>query len=116
MLKEHLLRHGLSFREHFANNWLLTKLALKAAFFTLGHAITPMISGMRASQLHNEIWMEGRRASLQDLRYRLANNLYQSRDEALAEYQSYSACFNEEPLMTEFLHVIEAHYDTRSET
>ena len=82
MMREHLFRHGLSFGDHFRNNWSLTVMALKAAFYTFGHGLTPRISGMRASELHNEIWIEGRKASLNDLNHRLANGLYASKKDA----------------------------------
>jgi hypothetical protein len=109
-MKEHLFRHGLGFREHFNNNWSLTVMALKSAFYTFGHGLTPRISGMRASQLHNEIWVEGRKASLNDLRHRVENGLYANKAEALAEYRSYAALYNEDPLMTNFVEHIENHY------
>ncbi len=110
MLKEHLDRHGLSYREHFGNNWSLTVKALKSAFYTFGHGLTPKISGMRASELHNEIWVEGRKASLQDLNHRLENGLYANKQDALNDYQAYAAVYNEEPLMIEFANYIESHY------
>lgn len=113
MMKEHLFRHGLSFDEHFANNWSLTLKALKSAFYTFGHALTPRVSGMRASQLHNEIWTEGRKASLQDLRHRLENGLYANKSEALKDYRAYSALYDEEPLMTKFIEEIEEHYSRK---
>ena len=109
-MKEHLYRHGLTFYEHFSNNWSLTVMALKAAFYTFGHAITPGISGMRASELHNEIWVEGRKASLNDLRHRLDNRLYTNKAAALEEYHAYAALYNEEPLMTRCSEQIENHY------
>ncbi len=74
MMKEHLHRHGLSFREHFRNNWSLTIMALKSAFYTFGHGLTPRVSGLRASELHNEIWVEGRKASLQDSLFQYRND------------------------------------------
>ena len=110
MMKEHLHRHGLTFGGHFRNNWLLTIMALKSAFYTLGHSFNPRISGMRASELHNEMWVEGRKASMNDLRHRLENGLYTSKEEAVAEYRSYAALYNEEPLMTNFVKKIEEHY------
>ncbi len=110
MMKEHLNRHGLSFREHFGNNWSLTVMALKSAFYTFGHGLTPKISGMRASELHNEIWVEGRKSSLHDLNHRLKNGLYANKQAALNDYQAYAAVYNEEPLMTEFAKHIEKHY------
>lgn len=110
MMKQHLERHGLSFREHFGNNWSLTVMALKSAFYTFGHGLTPRISGMRASELHNEIWVEGRKASLNDLSHRLKNGLYANRKEALDDYKAYAAVYNEDPLLTEFAQQIEAHY------
>ena len=110
MYKEHLNRHGLTFSEHFSNNWSLTIKALKSAFYTFGHGLTPRISGMRASELHNEIWVEGRDASLQDLHHRLKNGFYSSKQDALNDYQAYAAVYNEEPLMTEFAKQIESHY------
>ncbi len=109
-MKEHLHRHGLSFGQHFRNNWSLTIKALKSAFYTFGHGITPRISGLRASELHNEIWVEGREASLSDLRHRLDNGLYADKSEAMAEYRAYAALYNEEPLMTDFAGHIENHY------
>ena len=110
MMREHLFRHGLGFGEHFRNNWSLTVMALKAAFYTFGHGLTPRISGMRASELHNEIWVEGRKASLNDLSHRLENGLYASKKDALEDYRAYAALYNEEPLMTEFARHIESHY------
>lgn len=110
MMKEHLNRHGLSFGEHFRNNWSLTIMALKSAFYTFGHGLTPKISGLRASELHNEIWVEGRKASLNDLKHRLDYGLYASKKDALAEYRAYSALYDEEPLMTKFAEQIEDHY------
>jgi len=110
MMNEHLRRHGLSFGEHFSNNWSLTIMAFKSAFYTLGHGLTPRISGMRASELHNEMWIEGRKASLKDLNHRLNNGLYENKGQALDEYHSYAALYNEEPLMTDFLEQIEKHY------
>jgi len=110
MMKEHLNRHGLSFREHFGNNWLLTVMALKSAFYTFGHGLTPRISGMRASELHNEIWVEGRKASLNDLKHRLKNGFYLNKEDALEDYRSYAAVYNEEPLMTEFAMRIDSYF------
>ena len=85
-------------------------MALKSAYYTFGHGLTPRISGLRASELHNQIWVEGRKASLQDLKYRLDNELYDNKAQALAEYQAYAALYNEEPLMTQFVEQIERHY------
>lgn len=110
MMKQHLARHGLSFQEHFKNNWTLTIMAIKSAFYTFGHGISPRISGLRASELHNQIWEEGRKASLNDLRYRLENNLYRDVKEAREEYKVYAALYNEEPLMTAFEAQIEDHF------
>ena len=110
MMKQHLDRHGLTYGQHFKNNWALTIMALKSAFYTFGHGLTPRISGMRASQLHNEIWMEGRKASISDLSHRLNNGLYADKSEALAEHRAYAALYNEEPLMTQFAEQIKNHY------
>ena len=110
MMKEHLYRHGLSFGEHFKNNWSLTLMALKSAFYTFGHGLTPKISGMRASELHNDIWVEGRKASLNDLKHRLENGLYENKEQALEEHRLYSTLYNEKPLMTDFAEIIEKHY------
>jgi hypothetical protein len=110
MLKNHLHRHGLSFSEHFKNNWSLTLLALKSAYYTFGHGLTPRVSGLRASELHNQIWVEGRKASLKDLKHRLDNDLYDNKAQAQAEYKAYAALYNEEPLMTKFGQQIEDHY------
>lgn len=106
----HLERHGLSYGEHFRNNWSFTILALKSAFYTLGHALTPRISGQRASELHNELWREGRKASLQDLNHRLNNGFYANKSEALEDYENYAVLYDEEPLMTRFKNQIELHY------
>ena len=110
MIKQHLERHGLTYGAHFKNNWSLTVKALKSALYTFGHAITPRISGIRASQLHNEIWVEGREASLEDLKHRLNNGLYVNKADALEDYYAYLALYNEEPLMTQFILQIEEHY------
>jgi len=109
MMKNHLLRHGLSFGEHFRNNWSLTIKALKSALYIFGHGITPRISGLRASELHNEIWVEGRKASVCDLTHRLKNGLYADKEEALADHRAYAALYDEEPLMTAFVEQIEKH-------
>ena len=110
MMKEHLKRHGISFGTHFKNNWSLTIKALKAACYTFGHGLTPRISGMRASELHNEIWTEGREASLNDLRHRLESGLYKDKEEALEEHRIYSSLYSETPLMTEFKGKVEDHF------
>lgn len=113
MMKDHLRRHGLTFGEHFKNNWSLTTMALKSAVYTFGHALTPKISGVRASELHNEIWTEGRRASLNDLKYRLENGFYASKSEAIEDYQAYVMLYDEEPLMTKYADKIEQHYEQK---
>ena len=85
-------------------------MALKSAFYTFGHGISPKISGFRASELHNQIWVEGREASIQDLKHRLENGLYASKTEALADHKAYAALYNEEPVMTNFADHRENHY------
>ena len=110
MLKTHLNRHGLSYTEHFRNNLHYTILALKSAFYTFGHGITPLISGQRASELHNQLWQEGRIASIEDLQHRLHNGFYANQEEALADYQNYSKLYDEAPVMTQYIHQINAHY------
>jgi len=110
MLKTHLDRHGLTYGEHFRNNIRFTALALKSAFYTLGHAFTPKISGLRASELHNQLWQEGREASIDDLKHRLNNGLYANKEEALVDYQNYAALYDEEPVMKKFKYHIYSHY------
>jgi len=110
MLKNHLNRHGLNYAQHFGNNMRFTLLAVKSAFYTFGHAFSPRISGVRASELHNQLWQEGREASIDDLKHRLSNGLYANREEALADYQEYAALYNEEPVMANFREVINSYY------
>ena len=104
-------RHGQTYFQHFSNNWHFTVLAFKAAFYTFGHGLHPKISGMRASELHNELWMEGRKLSIEDISHRLSSHLYTSKAEAMKEYTEYASVYNEEPVFTHFKQVVEAHFD-----
>jgi len=110
MLKEHLESHGQTFRQHFKNNWYFTRLALKAAFFTFGHGVTPLISGRRASELHNELWDEGRKLSIEDITHRLNAGLYSNRAEAMQDYYDHAKLYNEAPLLGPFVEFIDQHY------
>jgi hypothetical protein len=111
MIKEHMHRHGQTYFQHFKNNWYFTKQALKAAFYTFGHGLHPGISGMRASELHNELWMEGRKLSIEDISHRLSAGLYANKEEAIKEYREYASVYNEEPVFKSFIQVIDAHFD-----
>lgn len=68
---------------------------------------------MRAPELHNEIWVEGRKASLNDLSHRLKNGFYADKKGALDDYKAYAVVYNEDPLMTGFAQQIEAHYSRK---
>ncbi len=114
MPNQHLQRHGLSYWTHLANNVLLTKLAIKSAFYTLSHGLLVNGHGQRASELHNEIWTRGRCLSLDDLNYRLANGLYPDKQTALADLKNYAALYNERPLIAPFRNEIDAHFDAKN--
>ena len=114
MLQDHLYRHGQSYRQHLSNNLRFTWLAIKAALYTLGHGLHPSVSGMRASQLHSELWDEGRKLSMEDIRHRLNNGLYSSRDEALEEFEEYASLYDERPVFSSLKKEIEAlQFDKR---
>lgn len=106
-----MIRHGQTYSQHFKNNWYFTKLALKAAFYTFGHGIHPQISGMRASELHGELWEKGRKLSIEDMSHRLSADLYANKEEALEEYQEYASLYNEEPIFKSFILTINDHFD-----
>jgi hypothetical protein len=108
MMKHHLRMHGQTYARHYADNWHFTTLALKAAAFTLGHAITPRISGKRASQLHDELWDLGRTMSIED--HRLNPELYPNRDAALRDFNDHAALYNEQPRLEPFRDVVEQHF------
>ncbi len=110
MIKKHLASHGQTYWQHFKNNWYFTRLALKAACYTMGHGLTPLVSGQKATELHNELWSEGRKLSLTDLRYRLATNYYVNKNEAVKDYESYCSLYNEQPLLIPFIETINKHY------
>ena len=109
-IRDHLNGHGQGYFQHFQNNWNLTKLALKSAFYTFGHGLTPRISGRRATELHNELWNEGRKSSLEDLIYRLNSNYYPNKQEATRDYEDYCALYNEIPLLKPFIDSINQRY------
>lgn len=107
MMKQHLRMHGQSWAAHFANNWRLSVIAVKAAAFTLGHSFSPRVSGKRATELHNELWDYGRTLSIADISYRLDNHMYVSRDEAVRDFEEHAALYNEQPRLKPFRAVIE---------
>ena len=108
----HLQSHGQSYFKHFLNNWKFTKLAFMSAFFTLGHGLTPRISGQRATELHNQLWDEGRTLSLEDLNHRLNSNYYRDKQEAIADYENYCNLYNEKPRIKPFIDTINRKYQT----
>ena len=114
MIKQHLRMHGQSYRRHLINNLHFSALAIQAAAYTLGHGITPRISGKRASQLHNELWDLGRTLSIDDLTYRLDHDLYANIEVALTDYDDHAVLYYEQPRLIPFRHVIEQHFAHRS--
>ena len=101
-MRAHLQGHGMTYFQHLTVNCHYCWLALKAAFYTLGHGVTPVISGRRGSELIDQLWALGRQQSIEDLEHRLNSGFYSSREMANADYQSYAALYNEEPVMRMF--------------
>jgi len=101
-MREHLKGHGLTYFQHLTVNWCYCWLALKAAFYTFGHGITPAISGRRGSELIDQLWSLGRQQSIEDLVHRLNSGYYSNREMAVVDYQSYAELYNEEPVMRLF--------------
>ena len=102
--------HGQSWATHFVNNWRFSVIAIKAAAFTLGHGLSPRVSGERASQLHNELWDQGRVLSIQDMSYRLDNRLYRDHEEAVRDFEEHAALYDEEPRLEPFRSIIDAAF------
>ncbi|HKJ50791.1 MAG TPA: hypothetical protein VKB27_04780 [Gammaproteobacteria bacterium] len=113
MIRTHLRRHGQSYGRHFINNWLLTRIAIKSAMYTFGHGILPLISGRRASQLHNELWNRGRALSLEDLNHRLYGGYYADKAAALEDYRDYAGLYSETSVIEPFLETLERYYADR---
>ena len=113
MFRVHLQGHGLTYARHLHNNWQLTLIAIKSACYTLGHGLIPIISGRRASELHNELWTRGRALSLEDLQYRLKNNLYPDQTAARKDFHDYASLYNEQPVIEPFTEVIDQYYQGR---
>ena len=116
MVAEHLHRHGQSYFRHLSNNLHFTWLALKAAVYTLGHGIHPKISGLKASQIHSQLWEEGRKLSMEDIQYRLQNNLYSTKDEALKEFQEYAQLYDERPVFANIGKEIDNYFKDSKKT
>lgn len=110
MIGTHLRGHGQSWRRHFMNNWLLTRIAIKSAIYTFGHGVLPSISGRRASQLHNELWNRGRALSLEDLQHRLHGGLYADKAAALEDFREHVDLYSEKPVIAPFGDTIERYY------
>ncbi len=103
--------HGQTWWAHFRNNWRFSVLAVMSAGYTFGHGLTPRISGVRASELHNELWDLGRTLSIEDITHRLDNGLYADRHDALRDFQAHASLYNEVPRLEPFRAVVEAHFD-----
>ncbi len=101
-MREHLKGHGLTYLQHLTINWCYCGLALKAAFYTFGHGLTPAISGFRGSELIDQLWSLGRQQSIEDLEHRLNSGYYSSRQMAIDDYRSYAELYSEEPVMRLF--------------
>jgi hypothetical protein len=110
MIRGHLHRHGQSYACHFLNNWLLTRIAIKSALYTFGHGVLPLITGRRASQLHDELWNRGRALSLEDLNHRLHGGLYADRAAALEDYRDYAGLYSEKRVIEPFIDKLERYY------
>ena len=106
----HLRRHGQGYGRHFRNNWQLTRIAIKSAFYTFGHGVLPLISGRRAAELHNELWDRGRALSIEDLKHRLHGGFYAGKAEALEDYREYAALYTEVPVIEPFGDELERYY------
>lgn len=115
MIRDHLHRHGQSYARHFLNNWLLTRIAIKAAIYTFGHGVFPRISGRRATQLHNELWNRGRALSLEDLVHRLHGRFYADKAAALEDYREYTSLYSEEPVIEPFIDRLEQYFADRGQ-
>ncbi len=99
--------HGQSWTTHFANNCRFSAIALKAAAFTFGHGLSPRVSGKRASQLHNELWDQGRILAIEDMTYRLDNSLYANHEAAVRDFEEHAQLYDERPRLAVFRSAVE---------
>ena len=113
-LKDHLTRHGQGYMQHLASNFKLTLLSLKAAYYTLGHGLFIGISGRKASELHTQIWCLSRGLALQDLEYRLDNNIHKTRSAACDDFNEYRDLYPEDFLIKDFVQKIDEHFQKKS--
>lgn len=111
MMKQHLRMHGQSWPVHFRNNWKLTVLAVRAAGYTLGHGLTPHVSGKRAAELHNDLWDLSRIMSIEDITYRLDAGLYVGGEEALEDFEAHAVLYNEVPRLQPLRAVVQEHFN-----
>ena len=113
-ISNHLTWHGQSYWEHLRGNLRLTLLTLKAAFYTLGHGLFIGVSGRKASQLHSQIWYLSRGLALQDLEYRLRNEMHATRSAACSDFDDYRDLYPEEILLEKFVMRIDQHFQKES--
>lgn len=77
----------------------------------MGHGVFPPISGRKASEIHNQLWNEGRSLSVQDLQHRLANGWYKNQQAALDDFYDYQSLYSEAPVLSPYESEIRSHYE-----